>query len=202
MSSSLSTADIADSLGCTARALRKFLRSSASPYEPVGQGARYNIDAEDLVELKEKYESWVSRPGSRSTSTDARTDVKRTPRKPKTKIVERVDPLADDGDLMFRLTHTVGERQRLAGVICSYEWHHPKVTGLDVKCSRPTVKGTKFCETHPQVVYCGDPIEPVDDLCGPGGKLPKPYCEYHNGDISDDELETYLATHPELPSDS
>src|ERR1700744_5413217 len=190
MSSSLTTDDIAESLGITTRALRKFLRSPQSPYEPVGQGARYNIDADDLVELKEKYGAWVNRSGSRSNSA---TKAKSTAPRKTRKAPEKVDPLESDGDLMFRLTHTVAERQRLAGVICSYEWHHPKVKGLDVKCTHKPVKGTKYCPAHAQVVYCGDRENPVDDVCGPGGRLPKPYCEWHNGDISEEDVETYFS---------
>lgn len=187
--SDLTTADIADSLGTTPRALRKFLRSSASPYEPVGQGARYNISSEDLVELKELFETWVARPGSRSTST---TSSPKAPRKPRPKIVEKADPLANDGDLMYRLTHTVAERQRRAGVICDYEWKHPKVKGLDVKCTNKPMADSKQCAMHQQLFYCGD-SEPVDNYCGPGGRHPKPYCKYHNAEISEEELEAYLA---------
>jgi hypothetical protein len=190
MGSSLSTAEIADSLGTTARVLRKFLRSSASPFEPVGQGARYNIDADDLVELKELFGTWVNRPGSRSTSKT--TSTTKAPRKPKPKIVEKVDPLAED-DLMTRMTKTVAERQRMHGVICSYSWKHPKVKGLEEKCNKKTVNGTKFCEMHPQIFFCGNEDDPVDNYCGPGGRHPKPFCKYHNAEISDEELAEYLA---------
>jgi hypothetical protein len=192
MGSSLSTADIADHLGTTGRALRKFLRSSASPYQPVGQGARYNIDSDDLVDLKERYETWVTRPGSRSASDGPKTDAPRKTGKRSKKAPDKVDPLENDGDLMFRLTHTVADRQRLAGVICSYEWHHPKVKGLDIKCTGKPVKDTKYCSSHTQVKYCGDIDTPVDDVCGPGGKNPKPYCEWHNAELSIEDLDEYL----------
>jgi len=190
---SLTTADIADELGTTARNLRKFLRSPASPYEAVGQGSRYNINSADLADVKKLYEAWVARPGSRSTSTDS---AKRTPRKPKVRITERVDPLENDGDLMFRLTHTVGDRQRMAGVVCDYEWHHPKVKGLDVKCTNKPVKGSRQCANHQQVTYCGDQETPQDNLCGPGGKHPKPYCKWHNAELSEDELAELLTLDP------
>ncbi len=185
----LTTSDIAEELGCTTRNLRKFLRSDASPYEAVGQGARYNINSADLTDLKKTYEAWVGRPGSRSTSTDT---TKRTPRKPKVRITERVDPLQNDGDLMYRLTHTVADRQRRAGVICDYEWHHPKVKGLDVKCTNKPLKGSKQCADHQQAIYCGDTETPQDDICGPGGKRPMPYCKWHNAELSEDELAEWL----------
>lgn len=188
--SDLTTADIADSLGTTPRALRKFLRSSASPYEPVGQGSRYHIGSEDLVELKELFETWVGRPGSRSASPASSSP--RAPRKPRPKIVEKVDPLADDGDLMYRLTHTVADRQRRAGVICDYEWHHPKVKGLDVKCTNKPITGSRQCAEHQQLFFCGDVDNPVDNYCGPGGRHPKPYCKWHNADINQAQLDEYL----------
>jgi hypothetical protein len=196
--SPLSTADIAQELGTTARNLRKFLRSPQSPYEAVGQGSRYNISSADLAELKTKFETWVSRPGSRSAS--GTTSVSPSPsgtktraaRRPKTKSVDKVNPL-DEDDLMERLTTTVADRQRKHGLICSYNWKHPKVRGLDVKCSHKTIKGTKFCPEHQQLFFCGDKDTPVDNYCGPGGRHAKPYCQYHNADISDEELEAYLA---------
>ncbi len=187
----LTTADIAEELGTTARNLRKFLRSPASPYEAVGQGARYNISSTDLADVKKLYEAWVSRPGSRSSSTDT-TTTKRTPRKPKVKITEKVDPLADDGDLMFRLTHSVGDRQRLAGVICNYEWKHPKVRGLDIRCTNKPMKDSRQCANHQQMTYCGHLETPVADRCGPDGDHPKPYCKWHAGDLSEEELKEYL----------
>lgn len=198
MSSSLSTADIAESLGTTTRALRKFLRSSASPYEAVGQGARYNIDADDIVELKEKFEAWVTRPGSRSTSSADKTDKTATPRKTRSKkAADKIDPLENDGDLMFRLTHTVAERQRLAGVICSYEWRHPKVKGLDIKCTGKPIKDTKYCPVHQQINFCGDMVNPVDGLCGPGGRHPKPFCRWHNAEMDEHELNILVNLPPE-----
>lgn len=42
-------------LGIEARILRKFLRSDASPFEPVGQGQRYVFDAEDMKVLKKAF---------------------------------------------------------------------------------------------------------------------------------------------------
>lgn len=193
----LTTNDIAGELGTTPRNLRKFLRSPSSPYQPVGQGSRYNISSTDLADLKKLFETWVSRPGSRATSTEATpsTSTRRSPKRPKTKIVDKVDPLEED-DLMFRLTHTVADRQRHHGVICNYSWSHPKVRGLDEKCSGLTVKGTRFCPIHQQVTYCGD-MEPVDGLCGPGGRHPKPYCQYHNGDLSEAEFDELVTLPPE-----
>ena len=186
MGSSLSTAEIADSLGTTPRTLRKFLRSPASPFEPVGQGARYNIDSDDMVELKDRFETWVSRPGSRSTS--AKVPAQRAPRKPKTKIVEKADPLADD-ELMVRMTKTVAERQRMHGIICSYEWKHPKVRGLEEKCTRKTQKGTKFCDHHQPIPYCFSDEAP---LCGPN--FHKPFCDWHSGEMSEEDREELEAT--------
>lgn len=193
MSSSLTTAEIADSLGTTTRTLRKFLRSSSSPFESVGQGSRYNIDAGDLPEIKKAFESWVSRPGSRSSSAPSHTadTVKRSPKKPKVKIVEKTSPLDNDSAEM-RTKYTIAQRMKIHNMVCQYSFKHPKVKDLNIECYKDKVAGTDYCPMHQQLFYCGD-TEPVDNYCGPGGRHPKPYCKYHNAEISEDELEAYLA---------
>lgn len=41
-----------------ARTLRKFLRSTSSPFEPVGQGHRYEFTEKDFAKLKKKFDKW------------------------------------------------------------------------------------------------------------------------------------------------
>jgi len=184
------TAQVAEELGTDSRTFRKFLRSDASPFEPVGQGARYIFpDDLDVEALKKTFVEWS---GGRRTSTTTPDGAAKksavTGRKPRAqRSKKKADPLAGD-DPMTRLTSSIAERQRAHGVICNHSWDHPKVAGLTVKCPQPTVKGTHFCKWHQQLMWCGD-WEPVARLCGPDPIKPMPYCEYHNGDISEQEFE-------------
>lgn len=62
------TATLAAELGAeSAKALRVFLRSSASGITPVGKGARYSLEfgARDLAGLKKKFEGWSSAQAAR-----------------------------------------------------------------------------------------------------------------------------------------
>lgn len=56
----LSAKEAAAELGTDARTLRKFLRSKASPIEPVGQGNRYEFTAKEVKALKKAFISWGS----------------------------------------------------------------------------------------------------------------------------------------------
>lgn len=51
---------MATRIGTDAKTLRKFFRSSASTVEPVGQGGRYEFDAEDMPKIKSEFETWQS----------------------------------------------------------------------------------------------------------------------------------------------
>lgn len=195
-STTLDTGKVASELGTDARTLRKFLRSDASPLEPVGQGARYAITQADIPELKEKFDAW--RSGKRPSSTTSQRSA--GARKPRTRIVEKTDPLEDD-NVMIRITSTIGERQRAHGVICNHSWPHPKVKGMPVKCTNPTVDGTRFCKFHPQITWCGGE-EPVTMICGPSPEIKNnptghPHCRYHAGDISEDEFNQLLLDNPD-----
>lgn len=194
MTSTLDTAKVAAQLGTDARTLRKFLRSNASPLEPVGQGARYAITDADIPELQEKFDAW--RSGKRSTSTPKSS----TPRKVRARAVEKIDPLESD-NIMVRLGSSIGDRQRAHGVICNHSWPHPKVKGMTVKCNQPTVKDSRYCKWHPQITWCGGE-EPVSMICGPSPELKNqptghPFCRYHNGDISEKEFNELLLDNPD-----
>jgi len=52
---------VAHELGTDARTLRKFLRSEDSPFEAVGQGARYAFDAEDVKLLKQAFQAFLKK---------------------------------------------------------------------------------------------------------------------------------------------
>lgn len=192
----MDTGKAASELGTDARTFRKFLRSAASPLEPVGQGARYVIRQSDLPELKEKFAGWQSGKSPSSTRTPRSTE----PRARRARAVQKADPLAAD-DILTRLNSTIGARQRAHGLICNHSWSHPKVKNLTVNCTNNTVDGTKFCKFHTQVTWCGDE-EPIALICGPSPEVPNqptghPYCRYHNGDISEKEFNELLLDNPD-----
>lgn len=58
MPDTFSAKQVATRIGTDAKTLRKFLRSKASPYEAVGQGARYEFPKEDLAEIKRIFQKW------------------------------------------------------------------------------------------------------------------------------------------------
>lgn len=68
--------EVAREMGIDQRELRKFLRHADSPFEPVGQGARYMFDAEDVELLKESYAKHISgkktRPRKKPTPAEER----------------------------------------------------------------------------------------------------------------------------------
>jgi MerR HTH family regulatory protein len=85
-----SAKEVARRLGTDARTLRKFLRSSDSPFESVGQGGRYNFDEEDVALLQEAFNGYLRK--------------KKTAQKPKTIVVDETpaEGLSDtDFDLDF-----------------------------------------------------------------------------------------------------
>lgn len=49
---------VARRLGTDAKTFRKWVRSTHSPYESVGQGARYEFLAEDLPEIIRLFNRW------------------------------------------------------------------------------------------------------------------------------------------------
>lgn len=53
-----SAKEVARQLDTDARTLRKFLRSSASPVDPPGQGGRYEFTAKQVKKVKKAFDSW------------------------------------------------------------------------------------------------------------------------------------------------
>lgn len=57
----ISAKGAARTIGTDARTLRKFLRSSDSPFAAVGQGRRYEFTPQEVDKLKRKFDKWNSR---------------------------------------------------------------------------------------------------------------------------------------------
>jgi len=196
----LDTSKVAAELGTDSRTLRKFLRSSASPLQAVGQGARYVMKPEDLPELKDKFDAWRGGRRTPTTNSSSKAPRERKSRAARLTDIERVDPLAED-DLMTRTTLSIADRQRRAGVVCNHTWPHPNVKGLTVKCTNANQKGTRYCRFHQQMTWCGGD-EPAPSLCGPSPEdknspTGHPYCRYHNGDISEEDFNALLVDNPD-----
>lgn len=49
---------VATRIGTDPKTFRKFLRSNASPYEAVGQGAQYQFPVSELEELRASFQQW------------------------------------------------------------------------------------------------------------------------------------------------
>ncbi len=52
---------IAHRIGTDPKTFRKFLRSDASPYEAVGQGARYEFPVSELGALNKAFQDWYNK---------------------------------------------------------------------------------------------------------------------------------------------
>lgn len=76
---------VAARIGTDPKTLRKFLRSSASPYDAVGQGGRYDFPVEQLGEIKKNFVKWqqTKRPTTIPTSP---VNGKNGAKKPETKV--------------------------------------------------------------------------------------------------------------------
>ena len=55
-----SAKQVATRIGTDAKTLRKFLRSSSSTYDAVGQGGRYEFPIESLESIAREFKSWQS----------------------------------------------------------------------------------------------------------------------------------------------
>lgn len=84
---------VATRIGTDAKTLRKFFRSSASTVEPVGQGGRYEFDAEDMPQIKQEFETWqAGQKRGRPAKKDGTTAKKKS-------RVEVADELEEEEEL-------------------------------------------------------------------------------------------------------
>lgn len=164
------------------KVLRKFLRNSAMG---VGQGGRYEFTQAELEKLKPAFQEWIAGKTKKSSggSTTPRVPSARSSR---AKVVEKESPL-DADSLIVRSRESITARKRRHGLICNYERRTKTGTVVEI-CNAETEKDTRFCTEHRQLTYCG---EPEDAKCGP--EFGVPYCKYHNGDISEEEFENWMA---------
>ena len=58
MSDTFGAKQIATRIGTDPKTFRKFLRSTASPYEAVGQGGRYEFPCDELEKIKKVFTAW------------------------------------------------------------------------------------------------------------------------------------------------
>lgn len=60
-----SAKQVATRIGTDPKTFRKWLRSTASPYEAVGQGQRYDFPKADLPKIAKQFNAWKSRSGGK-----------------------------------------------------------------------------------------------------------------------------------------
>jgi len=62
-----SAKQVATRIGTDAKTLRKFFRSSASPFDAVGQGGRYEFPASQLPDIQKAFNAWTNGKTTAST---------------------------------------------------------------------------------------------------------------------------------------
>lgn len=75
MPETYSAKQVANRIGTDAKTLRKFLRSSASPYTAVGQGKRYEFPKDELAEMKKLFNAWQTKNRARMTKAETTPKV-------------------------------------------------------------------------------------------------------------------------------
>lgn len=66
---------VATRIGTDPKTFRKFLRSNASPYEAVGQGARYEFSKDELESIKRAFIKWQKGKRPKAIPTKPHTYV-------------------------------------------------------------------------------------------------------------------------------
>lgn len=90
----LAAKQVATILGVEAKTLRQFLRSSASTFEAVGSGGRYEFTEDQVPKLKEEFDAWKSGHGSRGTKRGTGT-TKGKASKPAADTLEEVEEIEE-----------------------------------------------------------------------------------------------------------
>lgn len=62
-----SAKQVARRIGTDAKTFRKWLRSSSSPYPPVGQGKRYEFPVKELDHIKLHFNAWKNKAARKAT---------------------------------------------------------------------------------------------------------------------------------------
>lgn len=92
-SDTLAAKQVATELGVEAKVLRQFLRSSASTFEAVGSGGRYEFTQGDLPKIKEEFQTWQASKTTRTRSEGKSPRKGRSAPAGHTEIVEEVEEL-------------------------------------------------------------------------------------------------------------
>lgn len=100
MPDTFSAKQVANRIGTDAKTLRKFLRSSASPYEAVGQGGRYEFPKDELAAIKRSFVKWqtTKRPTTVPPKPAPKIDPDSARRTRETRAKETLEVWAEDPD--------------------------------------------------------------------------------------------------------
>lgn len=111
----MTTSEVASELGTDPKTLRKFFRSDKCDIEPVGQGKRYAITADDIDDLKTSFALWAGGKAKKADddsepAADKAPAKAKAPRKSRTKKAADPAPLPDeDEDLEFDASEPTAE---------------------------------------------------------------------------------------------
>lgn len=93
----LTTNEVADEIGTEPKTLRKFFRSNNCSIEPVGQGKRYGIAAEDVAALKEQFAAWAGGKAKKAEDDDdAEPKPDKAPKKTSSRKKKTPEPIVAD----------------------------------------------------------------------------------------------------------
>lgn len=94
----LTTNEVADEIGTEPKTLRKFFRSNNCSIEPVGQGKRYGISADDVEELKAQFAAWAGGKAKKADEDDAEPKPDKAPKKTSSRKKKAPEPVAEEDD--------------------------------------------------------------------------------------------------------
>lgn len=101
---------VATRCGTDSKTMRKFFRSAHSTVEPVGQGGRYEFDANDLPKIKKEFDAWKKRAESRRPGAKNGHSVEKLTRGEIKSIAAQVVEEDEDDDISMEQVAAAIER--------------------------------------------------------------------------------------------
>lgn len=142
-----------------AKTLRKFLRSNNSSFDAVGQGGRYEFDADQLKTIKAEFTAWRKKAEARRSSPAVVSTP--IPKKPTPKAAPKITGLDPEGDIQAGIDKLHAEAQAKYKV--DYD---PDAEYDDDDEAEPTPEELAELDDLPEVDF---PTHDPDDPHGIGG---------------------------------
>lgn len=147
MTATFSAKQVATRIGTDAKTLRKFLRSSSSPFDAVGQGKRYEFTTRELAQIREAFNKWQSKSRARSTAPQP-AEVKKVVegiKKGTNRLrsdIDRDAPLLPDSPTMLSHAAVIGDKGKClkvgCGMVASHRVHIKPERKVDPDSARRT----------------------------------------------------------------